>query len=297
MDFTLNTYRKLLEALKDYFPRFYGFGELIAEAPGRFIVLRHDVDRKPSNALTLAGIEAASGIKASYHFRISIIKDQDAILRDIADMGHEVAYHYEDLSEVCKNRRRARGYLSEGMIREAVERFQANLEFSRKFYPVNIISMHGSPLSAIDNRLLWKYYDYRQDGIVCEPYFDIDVSGLLYLTDTGRRWDGRRSNIRDGGIYFGHGDKEDPYSEWVTRPVRGSLMYLTDEGRAFRAGNMIRTTKDIISAATGKKLPQKVIINTHPQRWTGKTLPWIYELVFQNLKNQIKKLIQTNKTL
>ena len=222
MDFTLNTYRKLLEALKDYFPRFYGFGELITEDPGRFIVLRHDVDRKPTNALTLAGIESASGIRASYHFRIGIIKDQDDILREIAEMGHEVAYHYEDLSEACKNHRIAGGYLGEEVIGEAVERFQANLEFCRKFYPVNIISMHGSPLSAIDNRLLWKYYDFRQDGIVCEPYFDIDVSGLLYLTDTGRRWDGRRSNIRDGGIYSGHGDKDDPYSGWVTRPVRGS---------------------------------------------------------------------------
>ena len=297
MDFTLITYRKLLKALKDFLPRFYGFSELIAEDPGRFVVLRHDVDRKPSNALTLARIESAYGIKASYHFRIGVIKDHYAILREIADMGHEIAYHYEDLSEVCKNHRRAGGYLSEETIREAVKRFQANLEFSRKFYPVNIISMHGSPLSAIDNRLLWKYYDYRQDGIVCEPYFDIDVSSLLYLTDTGRRWDGGRFNIRDGGIYSGHGDKEDPYSEWVTRPVRGSLMCMTDEGRAFRAGNMIRTTNDIISAATRKELPQKVIINTHPQRWTDKTLPWIYELVFQNLKNQIKKEIQTNKTL
>ena len=35
--------------------------------------------------------------------------------------------------------------------------------------------------------------------IVCEPYFDIDVSDVLYLTDTGRRWDGERSNIRDRG--------------------------------------------------------------------------------------------------
>ncbi len=297
MDFTLNTYRKLLETLKGYFPRFCGFGELITESPDRCVVLRHDVDSKPANALILARIEASSGIKASYHFRIGIIKDQNAIIREISDLGHEIAYHYEDLSEVCKNQKRGGEYLSKEMIREAVKRFQANLEFFRMFYPVNVISMHGSPLSAIDNRLLWKYYDYRQDGIICEPYFDIDVSGLLYLTDTGRRWDGGRSNIRDGGIYFGHCDKEDPYPEWATRPVRGSLMWLTDEGQALRAGNRIRTTKDIISAATGRGLPQKVIINTHPQRWTDKTLPWIYELIFQNLKNQIKKVIQTNKTL
>ena len=297
MDFTLNTYRKLLEALKDSFPRFYVFSEVITGVPDRFLVLRHDVDRKPSNALTLAGIESAYGIKASYHFRIGIIKDHGSILREIADMGHEVAYHYEDLSEVCKNHRLTGRYLSEEIIHEAVERFEANLELFRKFYPVTIISMHGSPLSAIDNRLLWKYYDYRINGIAGEPYFDIDVSDLLYLTDTGRRWDADRSNIRDRGKHFSQSIEEDPYSEWVTRPVTGSLMRLTDEGKAFSAGNRFRTTSDIILSASEKKLPQKVIINTHPQRWTDKSLPWIHELVFQSLKNQVKKVIQTNKTL
>lgn len=296
MDFTLKTYKRLLEALKDYFPRFYGFGEIIAENPDRFIVLRHDVDRKPSNALTLAEIEAAAGIRASYHLRIGIIANHYSVLQELADMGHEVAYHYEDLSAVC-NHRRAGGNLSEEIIQAAVERFQVNLGSFRKSYPVNIISMHGSPLFAIDNRLLWKYFDYRIDGIVCEPYFDIDVSDLLYLTDTGRRWDGEKSNIRDRGTHFAQGVEEDPYSEWVTRPVRGSSMCMTDDGKAFRAGNRIRTTNDIISATSEKKLPQKVIINTHPQRWTDKPLPWIYEFVFQSLKNQIKTVIQTNKTL
>jgi hypothetical protein len=72
---------------------------------------------------------------------------------------------------------------------------------------------------------------------------------------------------------------------------------MTDEGKAFRAGNRIRTTDDIIALASVKKLPQKVIINTHPQRWTDKPLPWINEFVFQSLKNQIKTVIRTNKTL
>jgi hypothetical protein len=297
MDFTLKTYKRLLEALKDNFHRFYGFGELIAEDPDRYIVLRHDVDRKPFNAMALAEIEAAHGIRASYHLRIGIIANHYSVLQELADMGHEVAYHYEDLSAVCNNHRRAGGNLSEEIIQEAVERFHVNLRFFRKSYPVNIISMHGSPLSAIDNRLLWKYYDYRGDGIVCEPYFDIDVSDLLYLTDTGRRWDGEKSNIRDRGRHFPASIKGDPYAEWMTRPVRGSLMCMTDEGKAFRAGNRIRTTDDIIALASVKKLPQKVIINTHPQRWTDKPLPWINEFVFQSLKNQIKTVIRTNKTL
>ena len=57
--------------------------------------------------------------------------------------------------------------------------------------------MHGSPLSKYDNKLLWKYYNYRDFGIIGEPYFDVDFSKVLYLTDTGRRWNGNRVSIRD----------------------------------------------------------------------------------------------------
>jgi len=34
-------------------------------------------------------------------------------------------------------------------------------------------------------------------GIIAEPYFDMDFKEVLYLTDTGRRWDGDRVSVRD----------------------------------------------------------------------------------------------------
>ena len=34
-------------------------------------------------------------------------------------------------------------------------------------------------------------------GIIGEPYFDVTFDEVLYLTDTGRRWDGDAFNIRD----------------------------------------------------------------------------------------------------
>ena len=30
-------------------------------------------------------------------------------------------------------------------------------------------------------------------------------------------------------------------------------------------------------------------LNIHPQRWTDKPLPWVKELVWQNVKNLVKK--------
>ncbi len=48
-----------------------------------------------------------------------------------------------------------------------------------------------------DNRDLWKRYDYRDFGIIAEPYFDLDFDEVFYLTDTGRRWDGHKVSVRD----------------------------------------------------------------------------------------------------
>jgi len=75
--------------------------------------------------------------------------------------------------------------------------FERNLEKLRKFYPVKTICMHGSPLSEWDNRLIWEKYNYRDFGIIGEPYFDVDFGEVFYLTDTGRRWDGDEVSVRD----------------------------------------------------------------------------------------------------
>ena len=67
----------------------------------------------------------------------------------------------------------------------------------RAIVPVKTICMHGSPLSRVSNLDLWKRYDYRELGIIGEPYLDIDFDDVFYLTDTGRRWDGGSVSVRD----------------------------------------------------------------------------------------------------
>ena len=57
--------------------------------------------------------------------------------------------------------------------------------------------MHGSPRSKWDSKDLWKKYNYRDYGIIGEPYFDVNFDNMFYLTDTGRRWDGWKVSVRD----------------------------------------------------------------------------------------------------
>ena len=50
-----------------------------------------------------------------------------------------------------------------------------------------------------------------------------------------------------------------------------------------------RSTWDIILAAERGLLPDKIMLNVHPQRWTDNPVEWTKELVWQNVKNVVKK--------
>ena len=57
-------------------------------------------------------------------------------------------------------------------------------------------------------------------------------------------------------------------------------------------GNLrFRSTFDIIEAVEKGLLPDRIMINTHPQRWDDRFGPWVKELVWQNVKNVVKRLM------
>jgi len=60
-----------------------------------FVILRHDVDRKPGMALEMAQMKKDMGIRATYYFRMMPGVFEPEIIRMIRDMGHEIGYHYD----------------------------------------------------------------------------------------------------------------------------------------------------------------------------------------------------------
>jgi hypothetical protein len=267
IDFNLTSYKRLLDALLSEGYCFQPFASFLLNEEKRAVVLRHDVDKYPERALRIAEIEAGRLIKGSYHFRISGDVFNVLIIEKIVGMGHEIAYHYEDLSRAVRSHRTS--LPMEVIYYNAYTSFLENLALLRQYYPVNVISMHGDPLSPIDNRDLWKTHNYRDAGIICEPYFDIDYSNVLYLTDTGRRWNAGGSNIRDKVITSGS---------------------LNAEVNNFETARY-RSTAELISSLRKNILPARIIINTHPQRWNAATLAWITEYVLQNTKNPVKRIL------
>ncbi len=185
-DFTLDTYKLLIGKLKNSVFEFYTLTHVCKNKPeGSYVVFRHDVDRKPENALRMAKLEHEAGIVATYYFRIkNRVFDRECI-REISDMGHEVGYHFEDLSSL------------HGNMDEAVKSFRDHVEEFRKIVPVHTVSMHGSPLSRYDNGELIRKIDLEELGIVCEPYSVVEDLNLIYLTDVGRKWNNSNINLRD----------------------------------------------------------------------------------------------------
>jgi len=295
MDFRISDYRRLLLAFQSGNYYFQNRIDEVISTQKKVVVLRHDVDRTPQNSLVFASIEHEAGMAGIYYFRVTKGSWDERIITRIAGLGHEIGYHYEDFDLVVK-RLRAQGSAlrtkrtSERELAElAIESFSKNLDRLRQIAPVKSLCMHGSPLSKWDNRLLWKYYDYKEFGLYLEPYFDHDFTNMLYLTDTGRTWSGSTVSIRDKVSDVGSqaSDKE-RYWEWIVKPKVGSLMNMTTEGVLFQNRYKYESTGAIINAVENGSFPDSTMITFHPQRWHGKALPWIKELLFQTIKNRGK---------
>ena len=156
-------------------------------------------------------------------------------------------YHYEDLA------------IARGDLSKAMAHFGTRPAQFRHIYPVTTICMHGSPLSRHHNRALWKTYDYREYGIIGEPYFDVDYTKVFYLTDTAGKWNHAGASIRDR----------------------------VESGFDIR----VNSTAHLADLAGQGALPEQVMINAHPHRWFDFGVGWVKEFVGQNIKNVVKSAL------
>lgn len=255
IDFTLGVLKRLYSQLIRSRYSFQTFSESITQpTDGRVVILRHDVDARKKHSLQFAMIQNRLGIKGTYYFRVVPASFDIGVIKQIADLGHEIGYHYETMDT------------ARGNVDRAYSEFCKNLDLFREIVPVTTVCMHGSPLSKFDNRDIWKKYDYQSLGIIGEPYFDLDFNSTFYITDTGRRWDGAKVSIRD-------------------KAMTGKLIEPDFLSRRYHA------THDIIGGLVKNEFPDRVMMTFHPQRWTNNPYEWCKEFVIQNIKNVVKKRI------
>jgi len=189
-DYTQKMYAKLMESISKNHHTYsildYCNANRTNSLHDNYFIIRHDVDGNINNALSMAKIDAEYGIRATYYFRMKpFFLYRPDIISKVAELGHEIGYHYEMLSDV------------KGDCGKAKMIFEENLEKLRNIAPVKTVCMHGRAFSKYDNIDFWKKYELEEFDLVAEPYLTIDYSDKYYFSDTGLCWDNHRFNIRD----------------------------------------------------------------------------------------------------
>lgn len=249
-DFTLNAYEQYLLAIKKNVGNFLRFDEFIPmfEKPQKFCLVRHDVDRKPHLALEMAILEHNLKVKSTYYFRAKECSFDINIIKQIADLGHEIGYHYESLSD------------TDGDISLAIKDFEKHLNEFRKIVPIKTCSMHGRPLKPFDNRDIWRIkenHEYLKNklGILGEVYLDIDYTDIAYINDTGRNWTSGKSNRRDK----------------VESNIKAD----------FSSG------EELLNYLNGNP-HNRICFQIHPERWSNNSLEWLSQYLKDSSINAAK---------
>lgn len=251
------TYSILSDLIREFVKHNYSiqtFEQFVLTPSFRTIIIRHDIDRFPSNALKMTSMEKDLGIQTTYFFRTVNNVFKEKIIRSVVDFGHEVAYHYEDLT------------LAKGDFDKAIISFKSNLSRIRKYYPCKTICMHGSPLSKWDNKKLWshrdafgKKYDYRDFGIIADTSLDINYDEVFYITDNGMGWNKTDTSIRD------------KVESKFNIPIRSS--------------------EHFIELIKENKLPDKIMLNAHPDTFFDPGVKWLLNYSLIKSKNIVKRII------
>ena len=85
---TLSDYRKLCSSVIDSGYAVQCVSDFIGQPAQRAVIMRHDVDRFPGNAVRMAQVENEHGLRATYYFRVVPgVFDIPAIER-VHELGH-----------------------------------------------------------------------------------------------------------------------------------------------------------------------------------------------------------------
>ncbi len=257
-DYTFSAYKAYLEALKGLGFQFITFHEFFKkefDSQRPYCLLRHDVDRKVTNTLKMAQLEHELGVKATYYFRTKNHVFKSSIIQTIEGQGHEIGYHYENLSD------------TKGDMNRALKDFKDQLSRLRQHATVTTCAMHGRPLEPYDNRDLWKSkenHDILTNDLqlLGEVYLDIDYKDILFITDSGRNWHSGRLNLRD--------------------TVESQVSKDFEDG------------SELLRYFSADPHP-KVVFQIHPERWAYNSVDYAYQWMFDMAVNMAKRLVKLLK--
>lgn len=188
MDFTYQSYRTLLQALRENSYSFQTYHE--AQNVSRCVVMRHDIDYSLSQAVRMAELERDEGVSAAYFvllrtdFYNAASKYGLKALRQIQELGHEIGLHFD---ETVYENQQSPEQIVQSIMKEC-GLLSALLETR-----VSTVSMHRPSPETLEA-------DLQIPGIV-NSYGRVFFQEFKYLSDSRRRWREPVMDIVSSGKY------------------------------------------------------------------------------------------------
>lgn len=174
---SLKEYRQILQTATHRGYRFLRLTDLHDYTPldsEKIMVLRHDIDTHPQAALSFAEIEENCGAHGSYFFRLETTHPE--IMHILHQRGHEVGYHYEELTAFAvnhhlKDKQAVLQHLPD--IKQDFARHLTSLRDQLRL-PLTAVAAHGDftyPILDLGNKLFLQDEALRRElGIAYEAY-------------------------------------------------------------------------------------------------------------------------------
>ncbi len=150
------------------------------------IILRHDIDRSLSRALTMARMEKELGVRATYFVRVhaptyNVFEyNTYRALQEIRSLGHEIGLHFEAVDF---------GHINGEAPLEVFQREKAVLETALNITVVSAAA-HGehSRSGPGHNRDFFQCFTKEQVGIKYDAYDTAFTREMKYISDSSGIW-------------------------------------------------------------------------------------------------------------
>lgn len=216
----------------------------VSELPGLsrsrgWLAIKHDVETNVERAYDIACIEARHGIRSTFFVQAELLDGNLQQLLAIAELGHEVTYHYDVLDA------------NNGDIKKATIEFSETVtKFEEAGFAITSVCPHGNPMM---NRDGWSSNkDFFRDSGVSEKFskvFDLVVQGKEKI---GRDY----TYVSDAGYGF------------------KIISDITDNDKAPSKDVPLGSVDEVLMLISQH---DAVVISTHPHRWSSN--PFLADLV------------------